>query len=89
MRKLAFVVTAFGALAFVAPAASAAGMGSSESNAQYCLQGPGAQKDCKYQTMAACEKDKTGSQTCVSNPSATTGSSSSTTTPSSKGMMKK
>ena len=90
MQKLAVVVAALGTLAFMAPAASAAGMSSSSNGGKYCLQGPGATKNCQYQTMAACEKDKKGSQQCAPNTSGTTGSSSSTldSSTSSKGMSK-
>jgi hypothetical protein len=72
------------ALSAPAPAASAAGSG------KFCLNGPGTTKNCNYQTIAACEKAKKGTQTCAANPSSTTGagSSSMSKTPSSSPMKK-
>ncbi len=68
MRKIFALATILSAFALAAPAASAAGSG------KFCLKGPGEKMTCTYQTMAACTKAKKGSQSCVSNPSSTTGS---------------
>jgi Protein of unknown function (DUF3551) len=65
MITLAAVVSAF---ALAAPAASAAGSG------KYCVKGPGSALNCNFQTIASCDKAKKGTQTCVANPSSTTGS---------------
>ncbi|MGE4167617.1 MAG: DUF3551 domain-containing protein, partial [Xanthobacteraceae bacterium] len=40
---------------------------STGTNAQYCLDLRGA-KTCKYDTIAACQKDAAGNGTCVTNP---------------------
>jgi Protein of unknown function (DUF3551) len=70
MLKYSCLATAACVLALGTSAASAAGAG------KYCLKGPGSTMNCTYQTMASCDKAKTGSQTRVPNPS-TTGSGSS------------
>jgi hypothetical protein len=61
------------ALAVILPVALAASAASAAGTGKYCLKGPGKTLNCQYQTMAACDKVKKGSQTCVSNPSSTTG----------------
>jgi len=66
MRKILTLAVILSAVAVTAPA-NAAG------SAKFCLNGPGTQSTCNYQTMAACEKAKKGTQTCVENPTATTG----------------
>ena len=71
MRPLIAVLTVLGAFALAAPHALAEG--TSAGSQKFCLKGPGATMNCKYQTMAACEKDRKGSQQCVANIS-TTGS---------------
>jgi hypothetical protein len=60
-----------------AGSALAEGMQGSPPAAQsgaFCLQKQGGAADCKYQTMAACESAKAGSDQCIQNPRATTGS---------------
>lgn len=83
MRQIIALAAILSAVALSAPAASAAGSG------KFCLNGPGTTKNCNYQTMAACEKAKKGTQTCAA-PSSTTGagSSSMSKTPSSSPMKK-
>jgi hypothetical protein len=84
MRITIVTAAALAALALTAPAASAAG--ASATNGKFCLKGPGTTMNCKYDTMAACDKDKTGTAQCVTNSSTTGSASPSTTT--SKGMKK-
>ena len=72
MRQMFVVLMAvLSAFVVAVPVASAAGSG------KFCLKGPGAAMDCHYQTMASCDKNKKGAQTCVINPPNTTGSGSS------------
>ena len=73
MRKILALAAVLSAVALAAPAASAAGM---SSNGKFCLNGPGTAKNCSYQTMAACEKAKKGTQTCAANTASTTGAGS-------------
>ena len=68
MRSVIMVVTFLAATGLAVSSASAAG------SSKYCLKGPGAKMNCKYQTMASCDKAKKGTQTCVANPTSTTGS---------------
>jgi Protein of unknown function (DUF3551) len=84
MRQIIALAAILSAVALSAPAASAAGSG------KFCLNGPGTTKNCNYQTMAACEKAKKGTQTCAANPSSTTGAgtSSMSKSPASSGMKK-
>ncbi len=70
MRQILALATVLSAIAMAVPAASAAGSG------KFCLTGPGSTQNCNYQTMAACEKAKKGTQTCEANPAATTGAGS-------------
>ena len=70
MRKILALAAVLTAVAVTAPA-NAAGSG------KFCLNGPGTQSSCNYQTMAACEKAKKGTQTCAANTAATTGAGSS------------
>ncbi len=70
MRQILALAAVLSAFALAAPAASAAGSG------KFCLNGPGTTRSCNYQTMAACEKAKKGTQTCAANPASTTGSGS-------------
>ena len=79
MRKILALAAVLSAVALTA-SANAAG------SAKFCLNGPGTQSTCNYQTMAACEKAKKGSQTCVENPTATTGAGSSSSSSSSGSM---
>ena len=81
MRSMITVAAILSAFALAAPAASAAGSG------KYCIKGPGTSLNCSFQTMASCDRAKKGPQTCVANPSSTTGSGS--MSPSSSGTMKK
>ncbi len=67
MRQILALAAILSAFALAAPAASAAG------SSKYCLKGPGKISNCVFQTMAACEKAKTGPQTCATNPASTTG----------------
>ncbi len=71
MRKIIALAAVLSALALAGPAANAAGSG------KFCLNGPGGQSQCSYQTMASCEKAKKGTQTCAANSAATTGAGSS------------
>jgi hypothetical protein len=64
MRYLLSLVVILSALAF-ASTASAAGTG------KYCLRGPGGTLNCKYQTMASCNKVKKSTQACVARASTT------------------
>jgi hypothetical protein len=49
--------------------------GQAGQSAAFCLQKQGGAVDCKYQTMAACQSAKAGSDSCIQNPNrATTGS---------------
>lgn len=68
MRQILALAAILSAFALAAPAASAAG------SAKFCLKGPGSVSNCTFQTMAACEKAKKGTQTCAANPASTTGS---------------
>lgn len=68
MHKMIAVAAALSAFALAIPAASAAGTGG-----KFCLKGPGSQMNCKYQTMAACNDDMQGTQTCVRASASTTG----------------
>jgi hypothetical protein len=83
MRKIFALAAVLSAFALAAPAASAAGSG------KFCLKGPGSQMTCSYQTMASCNKAKKGSQSCVSNPSSTTGSGMNSGSMKSNSTMKK
>lgn len=69
MRQTLTICATLAALALAAPAAMAEG---SMTNGKFCLNGPGSAKNCKYDTMAACEKDKKTGQQCAAN-STTTG----------------
>jgi hypothetical protein len=73
MRHFVPLFAVLVAFALAAPAAMAAGASSSSSNGKFCLKGPGKTMSCKYETMAACDKDKKTGQQCVTN-SSTTGS---------------
>ena len=65
------------ALAAILPAfALAASATSAAETGKYCLKGPGTTINCKYETMASCDKAKKGTETCVANPDSTTGSGS-------------
>ncbi len=77
MRHVIAFAVILPAIALTASAASAAGTD------KFCLKGPGKEMNCNYQTMAACDKAKMSGQSCVANPSATTGSgmTKSTTSP--------
>ena len=79
MRTATATLLAIAAIAMTTTVASAASTGSGK----FCLKGgPDGALNCQYQTMATCEKAKTGTQTCVANPSSTTGSGMGTTSPS-------
>jgi hypothetical protein len=69
MRKMIAIATVLSAFALAAPAASAAG-----ASGKYCLKGPGAQMNCSFETMAACNDNKQGTQSCVARTASTTGS---------------
>ena len=68
MRYVMALAAILPAFAFAASATSAAETG------KFCLKGPATTINCTYDTMASCDKAKTGTQTCVANPAATTGS---------------
>jgi hypothetical protein len=74
MRRTITLAVILSAVALSATAATAAGSG------KFCLKGPGMKENCTFQTMAACEKAKKGTESCVSNTSSTTGAG--TTSPS-------
>jgi hypothetical protein len=78
MRQLIMFAATLAAVGLASSAASAAGSG------KFCLKGSGGQLTCSYQTMASCDKAKKGTETCVANPSSTTGAGKS-----SGGTMKK
>jgi Protein of unknown function (DUF3551) len=69
MRKMIALAAVLSAFALAAPAASAAG-----TNGKYCLKGPGAQMNCSFQTMAACNDNRQDTQTCIARTASTTGS---------------
>jgi hypothetical protein len=75
MRYIMAIAIMLSAFALSAPAAFATGTG------KYCLKGPGATMNCKYQTMAACDKAKKGTETCVANLASTTGSGQKSSAP--------
>jgi hypothetical protein len=75
MRKIITLAAVLSAFALAVPAASAAGM-----SGKYCLKGPGSKVNCEYQTLAACNKAKKGSQTCAASTASTTGSGMSSST---------
>ncbi len=68
MRKMIALAAVLSAFGLAVPAASAAGM-----SGKYCLQGPGGQMSCKYETMAACNDAKQGTQSCIARSASTTG----------------
>ncbi len=68
MRHVIALAAILPAFALAASAASAAETG------KYCLKGPGTTMECTYETMASCDKAKSGTETCVANPASTTGS---------------
>jgi hypothetical protein len=67
MRLFITVAAVAASLALAGSAASAAG------TQKFCLKGPGTALNCTYETMASCDKAKKGTETCVANPSSTTG----------------
>lgn len=89
MRSITATLFAVAAIAMTSGVASAASNGTGK----FCLRGgPDATLNCQYQTMAMCEKAKTGTETCVQNPSSTTGSgmgSSNSSNPASTSPMSK
>jgi hypothetical protein len=72
MRTVIILAAALSAAGLAISGASAAG------TAKFCLKGPGSEINCTYDTMAACDKAKKGTDTCVVNPSSTTGSATGT-----------
>lgn len=66
---------AFTALTVLALSAPAGAQTQKSTQGKFCLTSGSGVADCKYQTMAACEKAKTGSDKCMSN-SMTTGAGS-------------
>jgi uncharacterized membrane protein (DUF4010 family) len=71
--RYAIAFTALTALALSAPAGAQT---QKSTQGKFCLTSGSGMADCKYQTMAACEKAKTGSgDKCMSN-SMTTGAGS-------------
>ena len=79
MRQTLTLCSVLAVLALAAPAAMAEG---SPQSGKFCLNGPGAAKDCKYDTMAACDQAKKTGQSCAANTS-TTGTAAPSTSPSS------
>ena len=77
--KMRRIIIAFAATFSVA--ALSATVASAAESSKFCLKGPGLTDNCTYQTMAACEKAKKGTESCVANPSSTTGSGTTSTTP--------
>ena len=78
MRHAFTLGTALAALVMFAPGAMA--QGTSTQAGKFCLKGPGSAQECKYDTMASCEKAKKSGQQCAAN-TGTTGTGS-TTSPS-------
>jgi hypothetical protein len=72
MRSVIILAAALSAAGLASSAASAAG------TEKFCLKGPGTEMNCTYATMASCDKAKKGTETCVANPSSTTGSDTTT-----------
>jgi hypothetical protein len=72
MRFIIILAATLAATGLAVSAASAAG------TAKFCLKGPGAEMNCTYETMATCDKAKKGTETCVANPTSTTGSATGT-----------
>ena len=75
MRYVITLAAVLSGLALAVPAASAAG------TEKFCLKGPGTTMNCNYQTLASCDKAKTGTQTCVANPANTVGSGATSSSP--------
>jgi Protein of unknown function (DUF3551) len=75
MRRTIAFAAILSAVALSAPVASAAESG------KFCLKGPGLTDNCTFQTMAACEKAKKGTESCVAITSGTTGSGTTSTSP--------
>lgn len=72
MRSVIILAAALSAASLAITSASATG------TAKFCLKGPGTAMNCTYETMASCDKAKKGTETCVANPSSTTGSATGT-----------
>jgi hypothetical protein len=71
MMRYAIALSILTTMALAAPAGA-----QTTQQGKFCLTGGSGMADCKYQTMAACEKAKTGSaDKCMPN-SMTTGSGS-------------
>lgn len=66
MRQTITLAAVLAVMALAAPAAMAEG-----SNGKFCLKGPGTAQDCKYDTLAACNKDKKTGQQCAANANTT------------------
>lgn len=73
MRRTITLCTVLAALSLAAPAAMAEG--TINQTGKFCLKGPGAAQNCKYDTMVACERDKKTGQQCATNAN-TTGAAS-------------
>ncbi|HEX3710604.1 MAG TPA: DUF3551 domain-containing protein [Pseudolabrys sp.] len=73
MRQTLALAAILAAFAMAAPAASAA---TAAHSGKFCLNGAGNEKNCSFETMAACEKskDRTRQETCAANTGGTTGS---------------
>ncbi len=69
MRRTMTLCSVLAVLALAAPAAMAEG--SMNQPSKFCLSGPGAAKDCKYDTLAACDQAKKVGQSCAANTSTT------------------
>ena len=71
MKTLATLVAAAALVSGISVAANAQATKkdgiSASTNAEFCLDLRGA-KNCKYDTMAACQKDAAGNGTCAKNP---------------------
>jgi hypothetical protein len=68
----AFVVAT---MAFAGSAYAAGSSSQQSQNGAYCLQKQGQATNCRFASLAACNKAKVGSDKCIQNPQhATTGS---------------
>jgi len=79
MARFSAIAIILSVFVFASPAASAARTG------KFCLKGEGTEMNCNFRTMASCDRAKKGNQTCVANPSSTTGSGTTSPNPMKRG----
>ena len=70
MRQAITLCTVLAALSLAAPAATAKGS-MDQNTGKFWLKGPGPAQNCKYDTIAACQKDKKTGQQCAANANTT------------------